>query len=79
MTPKKAAASPPIPLTTIPAAAALEADVVAALAVPEALPATELLPLAPAAEEAPLLELPEEDVTTTTVVDSPEAVDVAFV
>jgi hypothetical protein len=52
-TPKKAAASPPIPLTTIPAAAALEADVAAALDVPEALPVTELLLLA-----GPVVDIP---------------------
>jgi hypothetical protein len=70
MTPKKAAASPPIPLTTIPATAALEANVVTALDVPETL----LLPVA----AVPLLELPK-DVTTTTAVLSPETVDFTVV
>jgi hypothetical protein len=76
MTPKKAAASPPILLTTMPAAAAvLEADVVAALAVLEAPPAAaEELPLTADPDEAvvPLLELPE--VLTTAVVDVAVAV-----
>ena len=72
-------------MTAIPAtAAALEADVAAALEVPGAPPAAELLPplpLEPPAEEALLLPvaavaLPE-DVTTTTAVVSPEAVVIA--